>query len=38
VPEYRTVESCLVPLAGDGVTVDIVMAVSMLFAADGRQL
>jgi PAS domain len=38
MPEYRTVESCLVPLAGDGATVDIVMAVSMLFAADGRQL
>jgi len=38
VPEYRVVESCLVPLAGDGVTVDIVMAMSMLFDGSGRQL
>jgi hypothetical protein len=37
-PEYRIVESCLVPLAGDGVTVDIVMAMSMLFDGGGRQL
>ena len=36
--DYRTVESCLVPLAGDGIAVDKVMAISIGFDANGRLL
>jgi len=35
-PEYMVVESCLVPLAADGFTVDKVMAVSVAFGSNGR--
>jgi hypothetical protein len=37
-PDYRAVESCMLPLAADGVTVDKVIAVSILFDANGRQV
>jgi hypothetical protein len=32
----RSIENCLVPLAADGVTVDKIFAVSVVFDADGR--
>jgi hypothetical protein len=37
-PDYRIVESCLVPLAADGHTPDKVMALSVVFDVNGRQL
>jgi hypothetical protein len=37
-PNHRIVENCLAPLAADGVTVDKIIAVSMLFDASGREL
>jgi hypothetical protein len=37
-PDFRIVESCLVPLASDGRTPDKVMALSVMFDANGRQL
>jgi len=33
---HRLVENCLVPLASDGQTVDIILAISVLFYADDR--
>jgi hypothetical protein len=37
-PDYRTVESVMVPLARDGRTVDKLMAVSITFDVEGRQI
>jgi hypothetical protein len=37
-PEFRTVESLLVPLAADGCVVDKIMAVSVTFDAKGRMI
>jgi hypothetical protein len=37
-PTHRVVENCLVPLASDGETVDKVIAVSVMFDANGREL
>jgi hypothetical protein len=37
-PNRRVVENCLAPLATDGVTVDMIVAVSVLFDANGRAL
>jgi hypothetical protein len=37
-PNHRVVENCLAPLATDGGTVDKVIAVSVLFDANGREL
>jgi hypothetical protein len=37
-PSHRVVENCLAPLAADGVTVDKIFAVSVLFDANGREL
>ena len=36
--EHALVENCIVPLAQDGVTVDILAACSVLYAPDGRDL
>jgi hypothetical protein len=33
---HRTIETCIVPLAADGVTVDKLLAFSVLFDANGR--
>jgi hypothetical protein len=35
--DHRTVENCMVPLAGDGRTVDIIAAFSVLFWKDGSE-
>ena len=35
---HRTVENCMVPLAADGRTIDIIVALSVLFDADGREI
>jgi hypothetical protein len=37
-PTHRLVENCLAPLASDGRTVDKIIAVSVLFDANGREL
>jgi PAS domain len=37
-PDFKTVESCIVPLARDGRTVDKLMAMSIVFDAHGRQV
>jgi hypothetical protein len=37
-PNHRLVENCLAPLATDGATVDKIIAVSMIFDANGRVL
>jgi hypothetical protein len=37
-PTQRSIENCLVPLAADGVTVDKIFAVSVVFTADGREI
>jgi hypothetical protein len=37
-PHHRVVENCLAPLATDGRTVDKIIAVSVLFDANGREL
>jgi len=37
-PLHRVVENCLAPLAGDGETVDIVFALTVLFDANGQEL
>jgi len=37
-PNHRVVENCLAPLAADGETVDKIIAVSVLFDANGREL
>jgi hypothetical protein len=35
--EHQTVENCIVPLARDGSTVDIIVACSVLYGFDGRE-
>jgi len=35
---HREVENCMVPLASDGSTVDIILALSVLFQADGSEI
>lgn len=37
-PEFKTVESLMVPLAADGCTVDKIMGLSLAFDAKGRML
>jgi hypothetical protein len=37
-PKHRIIETCLVPLACDGRTVDKMLAVSVLFDSDGRPV
>jgi hypothetical protein len=37
-PNHRVVENCLAPLASDGETVDRIIAVSVLFDANGQEL
>ncbi len=37
-PKHRTIETCIVPLAADGVTVDKMLAVSVLYDAEGRPI
>lgn len=37
-PNHRLVENCLAPLAADGKTVDKIIAVSVLFDSNGREL
>lgn len=36
--DHRTVESCFVPLAADGVTVDKIMGVTVAFDSAGREI
>jgi len=36
-PEHRVIETCLVPLAADGVTVDKVLGVSVMFDSQGKS-
>jgi len=36
--QHRCVENCLVPLASDGATVDKILAMTVLFDTDGREL
>lgn len=37
-PDHRTIETCIVPLAEDGYTVDKMLAISVLFDATGKQI
>jgi hypothetical protein len=37
-PNHRIVENCLAPLATDGKTIDKIIAMSVLFDANGREL
>lgn len=37
-PEHRTIEGCIVPLAADGVTVDMLMGVVVAFDAAGKAI
>jgi hypothetical protein len=37
-PKHRVIETCIVPLACDGRTVDKMMAVSVLFDSEGRPI
>lgn len=37
-PEHRTVESCIVPLATDGSSVDKLLGMLVLFDSQGRQI
>jgi hypothetical protein len=37
-PTHRIVENCLAPLATDGVTIDKIIAVSVQFDANGREI
>jgi hypothetical protein len=37
-PVHRTVENCFVPLAADGVTVDKIFAVNVIFDSSGREI
>jgi len=37
-PTHRIIENCLAPLATDGETVDKILAVTVLFDANGREL
>jgi hypothetical protein len=35
--EHERVENCMVPLAQDGRTVDVIAACSVIFRSDGRE-
>ena len=37
-PTHRQIENCLAPLASDGVTVDKIIAVSIILDANGREI
>lgn len=37
-PDHRTIETCIVPLAGDGRTVDKILAFCILFDSQGRPI
>lgn len=37
-PTHKLVENCLAPLAADGVTVDKIIAVSVIFDSSGREI
>lgn len=37
-PEHRLIETCLVPLAADGVTVDKILGFSIMFDTQGRPI
>jgi hypothetical protein len=37
-PDHRTVENCLVPLAADGRTVDMIFGFTILFNSQGREI
>jgi hypothetical protein len=37
-PLHRIVENCVVPLAADGRTVDIIVGVAVLFDETGREI
>jgi hypothetical protein len=37
-PTHRLVENCLAPLATDGVTIDKIVAVSVIFDTNGREI
>ncbi len=37
-PTHRLVENCFIPLATDGETVDKIIAVSVIFDTNGREL
>jgi hypothetical protein len=37
-PTHRLVENCLAPLATDGVTIDKIIAVSVILDANGREI
>ena len=37
-PEHRTIETCIVPLAADGETVDKILGISVMFDGRGRQI
>jgi hypothetical protein len=36
--DHRTVENCMLPFAGDGVVVDLIVACSIIFYSDGREV
>jgi len=37
-PDHRLIENCVVPLAADGFTVDMIFAISVLFDSNGREI
>lgn len=37
-PEHRTIETCIAPLAADGKTVDMLIALSVVFDSDGNPI
>ena len=37
-PEHRTIETCIVPLAADGVVVDMMLAISVLYGPGDRAI
>ena len=36
--DHRTVENCMVPFASDGAVVDLIVACSIIFYSDGREV
>jgi len=36
--DHRTVENCMLPFAGNGVVVDLIVACSIIFYSDGREV
>jgi hypothetical protein len=37
-PEHRIIETCLAPLAANGVTVDKILGFSVMFDSQGRPI